>query len=350
MQVLPYNIGIGKFFIDDEKDLFAAVKGLEKNKKVPATGIRNGLKTRNAIRPGMIKDKLRIPIYQGDFDSEGTNPLLNNLVCEVIITGESMPSLLPEGSDVDITIKVDRSEQMQFSAYFPLLNHTEEMQIEIKQTIPPTEEDLNKEITKAKITAKKINALEVTQKLEALEKQLDNEKGSADGKMKILDGLRKELLKLEDAEKTAEWPKTEQELKKVFNAFEDLIRKIKENNDDKDLNMEMVEAHIQEYKNTIDQVIKDKNTKEAKHLIKEIDSLDFNLRNAVSGNALDVQFLKQIDAGFNSFHWKDRTKARQLVNQGLHFASEGKASAVRPILIQLFEMLPDDEKPKDTLV
>jgi molecular chaperone DnaK len=64
--------------------------------------------------------------------------------------------LLPEGSDVDITIKVDRSQLMKFTAYFPLLNHTEELEIEIKQTEPPTEELLTKEITKAKRTAQKL--------------------------------------------------------------------------------------------------------------------------------------------------------------------------------------------------
>lgn len=62
---------------------------------------------------------------------------MNNLVIEVIITGESLPVLLPEGSDVDITIKVDRSLIMKFSAYFPLLDHTEELEIEIKPTEPP---------------------------------------------------------------------------------------------------------------------------------------------------------------------------------------------------------------------
>jgi molecular chaperone DnaK len=168
---------------------------------------------------------------------------------------------LPEGSDVDITIKVDRSQLMKFSAYFPLLNHTEELEIEIKQTEPPTEELLTKEISKAKRTAQKVNANDVSEKLEALEEQLENEKGSADGKMKILDGLRKELLKLDSAEKVAEWPKVEQELKDAFYELEDLIEKIKANSDDDDLNMDKVEAHIQEYKKTIEQVIKDKNTK-----------------------------------------------------------------------------------------
>jgi molecular chaperone DnaK len=349
MQVLPYHIGIGKYFHTDEKDLFHPVKGLEKNKKVPATGVINGLKTRRAIRPGMINDIIRIPIYQGDHNAEGTNPILNNIIFEVIISGESLPALLPEGSDVDITIKVDKSQLMKFTAYFPLLNHTEELEIEIKQTEPPTEEMLTKEISKAKRIAQKVNAGDISEKLEALEEQLENEKGSADGKMKILDGLRKELLKLDSAEKVAEWPTVEQELKDAFYELEDLIEKIKANSDDEDLNMDKVETHIQEYKKTIEQVIKDKNTKEAKHLISEIGSLDFNLRNAVTGNAMDVQFLRHIDSDFNTYNWKDRNKARQLCNQGLQMATAGNTTAIRPILIQLIELMPDEEKPKDTL-
>lgn len=349
MQVLPYHIGIAKFFHTEGKDLFLPVKGLEKSKKVPAVGVANGLKTRSAIRPGMIKDIIRIPIYQGDFNAEGTNPVLNNFITEVIITGESLPALLPEGSDVDITIKVDRSQLMKFTAHFLLLNHTEELEIEIKQTEPPTEELLAKEISKAKRTAQKVNANDVSEKLEALEEQLENEKGSADGKMKILDGLRKELLKLDSAEKVAEWPKVEQELKDAFYELEDLVEKIKAHSDDEDLNIDKVETHIQEYKKTIEQVIKDKNTKEAKHLISEIGSLDFNLRNAVTGNAMDVQVLKHIDSDFNTYHWKDKTKARQLVNQGLQFATAGNTSSIRQILIHVIALMPDDEKPKDTL-
>ncbi len=268
---------------------------------------------------------------------------------QVIITGETMPALLPEGSDVDITIKVDGSQIMKFSAYFPLLNYAEELEIEIKPTEPPTEDFLSKEIAKAKRTAQKVNANEVSENLEALEAQLENDGGSADGKMKIQGGLRKELLKLDSAEKVAEWPKVEQELKDAFYELEDLIEKIKANGDTDDLNMDKVEAHIQEYKKSIEQVIKDKNMKEAKHLISEIGSLDFNLRNAVTGNAMDVQYLKQIDGNFNFYNWKDKNKARQLCNQGLQLAAAGNTTAIRPILIQIIGLMPDSEKPKDTL-
>lgn len=349
MSTLNYNIGIGRWFQTEEKDLFQPVKGLEKNKNIPVTGVINGLKTRSTVRPGMVKDIIRIPIYQGDYNAEMTNPVLSNWITDVIITGENLPALLPEGSDVDITIKVDRSQLMKFTAYFPLLNHTEELEIEIKQTEPPTEEFLTKEISKAKRTALKVNANDVSQRLEELETQLENEGVSADGKLKIQDGLRKELLKLDSAEKIVEWPKAEQELKDAFYELEDLIEKIKKNSDDDDLNMDKVEAHIQEYKSTIEQVIKDKNIKEAKHLISEIGSLDFNLRNAVTGNAIDVQYLKHIDNDFNSYHWKDKNKARQLCNQGLQMATAGNTGGIRNILVQLIALMPDDEKPKDTL-
>lgn len=349
MQVLPYHIGIAKYFHSEEKDLFEPVKGLEKNKKVPATGVRNGLKTRTAIRPGMANDFIRIPIYEGAYNAEGTNPVLNNLIKEVIISGETLPKLLPEGSDVNITIKVDRSRIMQFTAEFPTIEHTEELKIEIKQTEPPTEEFLTKEISKAKRVAQKVNADDVAEKLQVFEEQLENEKGSADGKMKILDGLRKELLKLDGAEKSAEYPKVEEELKEAFFELEDLIEKIKHNGDDDNLNIQQIEAHLEEYRKKVEHIIKEKNIKEAKELTREIGQLDFELRNAVTDNAMDVQFIRHLNDGFNSFHWRDANKARQLLNQGLQMATNGNTSGIRPILQQLVSQLPDNEKPSNTL-
>lgn len=349
MTVLPYNIGIAKYFDEFEKDLFASVKGLEKNQKVPATGIRNGLKTRKAVRPGMIADIIRIPIYQGENDAEGTNPLLNNWVYDVIITGESIPKLLPEGSDVDITIKVDRSEKMTFSAYFPVIDHTEELEVDIKQAEPPKSEFLKKEIALAKRTAKKVNDSETLSNLEKLEEDVDNVGVTADGKLQILDGLRKELLKLEELEKDVLWPEVEQELKDAFYELEDLIDKIKRNKADGELNMEKVEAHLAEYRKLIEHIISEKNTKEAKALVREIGQLDFDLRNAVTGNAMDAQVLKSINNDFGSIKWKNATKARQLINQGLQLANEGKTSSIRPILVQIIGEMSDGEKLKETL-
>jgi len=349
MTVLPYNIGFAKYFDEFEKDLFECVKGLEKNQKVPATGVRNGLKTRKAIRPGIATDIIRISIYQGEHKSDGTNPLLNNWVYDVIITGESIPKLLPEGSEVDITIKVDRSEKMFFSAYFPLIDHTEELDIDINQQIPPESDFLRKEIDSAKKTALKVSDLETLSNLEKLEESVDNVGVTADGRLQILDRFRKELLKLEQEEKNILWPEVEQELKDTFYELEDLIDKIKKNNAECKLNMEKVEAHLAEYRKLIECIISEKNIKEAKALVKEISQLDFELRNAVTGDAIYVQVLQSFNNDFGSIKWKNATKARQLINQGLQLVNDGKTSSLRPILVQIIGEMSDDEKRKETL-
>ena len=351
MTVLPYNIGIAKYFDEFKKDLFECVKGLEKNQKVPATGVRDGLKTRKTVRPGKSEDIIRVPIYQGEHKADGTNPLLNNWIYDVIISGESIPKLLPEGSEVDITIKVDRSEKMYFSAYFPLIEHTEELEIDIKQAEPPKSEFLRSEILLAKKTAQKVNDSETLSKLEKLESDIDNVGLTADGKLQILDGLRKELLKLEEKEKSARWPEVEKELKEAFYNFEDLIKRIKANDDDESINMEMVEAHLNEFRDHIEQIIKGKELRKAIELTEDIESLDREIRNELSNGALDVRRIQYHDNEFEKLKWKDKNKARQLVNQGLRLIAEGHTNKLRPIIIQIWDLRidPEDERPKETL-
>jgi molecular chaperone DnaK len=164
-----------------------------------------------------------------------------------------------------------------------------------------------------------------------------------------MDEYRQILRELEKEEKDAEWPKVEKELKEVFYELEDLVEKIKRNADDENLNMSKIESHLEEYKKKVEHIIKEKNIKEAKELTIEIGKLDFELRNAVTGNAMDVQFLRHINDTFSSYRWKDAYKARQLVNQGLQMAANGNTSGIRNILIQIISLMPDNEKPTNTL-
>lgn len=351
MTVLPYNIGIAKYFDEYESDKFLSVKGLEQNQRVPATGVRNGLKTRQVIRPGLATDIIRIPIYQGEHNADGTNPLLNNWVYDVIITGESIPRLLPEGSDVDITIKLDRSEKMVFSAYFPTIDHTEELEIDIKNAEPPNAAFLKQEITKAKKTAKSFNDTAIYSSLVNLENEIGNLGLTADGRLQIIANLRKELLKLEVLEKSATWPSIEKNLKDAFFSFEDLIRTIKANNDVENLNMDLIEAHLSEYKNQTDQVIRQRDIKTAKNLAEEIEHLDREIRNELSDGALDVRRIQYHHREFERLKWKDKTKARQLVNQGLKMIADGHTKQLRPVILQIWDLRidPEDEIEKETL-
>jgi molecular chaperone DnaK len=113
---LAYNVGIEIKSKSTGKIIFTTVKNLEKNQSIPAVGTRNGLKTQKQIRPGMDSDFIKIPVYEGEHNAEGTRAIYNEHVTDIIISGADLPSLLPENSDVDLTVNIDRSEKITVTA------------------------------------------------------------------------------------------------------------------------------------------------------------------------------------------------------------------------------------------
>lgn len=344
--VLPYHIAIEITDRIQGKDLLTAIKGLEKNQTIPATGVIAGLKTQKAILPGMVSDYIVIPIYQGDYYAEGTTAIHSTHVNDVKITGETLPALLPVGSEVEITVKVDRSEQMSLSVFFPYLSHTEEIPVDIIQSKQIDEDWLATEISKAKKSARKVSSDGIIGRLDELEGQLENEKGSTDGKFKILDNLRKELRTLDTLEQEAEWPKVEKELKDSFYSLEDLLKEVQSNTADNNLNMNAVNAHIQEFRQKIEHIIKAKDIKAGKELIQEIGQLDFALRDAASGGMMDVMVIQHINEDFSNIKWKDAGKARVLLNQAIQSINNGKLGNLRPLVGQIIDVM-DRESAKE---
>ncbi len=127
---LPYNVGIELKDKATGKIIFKTVKGLEKNQSIPAMGIIYGFKTAKAIRPGVESDFLKIPIYEGDHGAEGTRAIFNEHITDIIISGADLPSLLPENSDFDLTVNVDRSQQITVTAYFPSIDFSTELNVQ----------------------------------------------------------------------------------------------------------------------------------------------------------------------------------------------------------------------------
>ena len=338
---LPYHIGIAKYFEDKEKDLFYPVKGLEKNKAISTKdgieGTIKGLKTRSIIEKGNANHKLRIPIYQGDYAAIGTELSLNNLVYEVIITGDKLPGTLLEGSTVDITIKVDESQQMLFNAYFPHLNYSEELEIEIQQEKVRSEASIAKDIANAKQKAQKANRNDVARELDELDEQLKRGAGSDDNKLEIQKGIRDALLKLPSEKE--DWESVENELNESYDQLEGLVDAIENGGGGGNLNVANVKAQFEDIRRKKQQIIAEKNIREAKKLIEEIGALQFNLANAATGGLMDFQYLQNMNDNFNSIKWTNPALARQLIAQGMGLANAGQFNAIRPILIQLVQLM-----------
>lgn len=127
--ILPYNIGIEVEDKQTGKLLFKTIKGLEKSKSLPATGTINGFKTDKPIRPVVESDFIKIPIYQGEHGAEGSRAIFNEHVVDIIIGGADLPIPLPENSDFDLTLNVDRSEKITATAYFPSIDYSYEVNV-----------------------------------------------------------------------------------------------------------------------------------------------------------------------------------------------------------------------------
>ena len=110
---LPYFIGVEVKRRKDGRLIFTSANGLEMNQSLPAKGTLNGLKTQKQIRPGISSDVIKIPIYTADFHSNGSRAIYNEHIYDAKITGDDLPTLLPENSDVDLTMTTDKSGRIE---------------------------------------------------------------------------------------------------------------------------------------------------------------------------------------------------------------------------------------------
>ncbi len=338
---LPYSFGIEIKSKGNDKIVFSEVSGLEKNKSLPAIGTKNGLKTQKQIRPGMESDFIKIPLYQGKYGADGTRAIYNDHVYNIIISGADLPALLPENSDVDLTIGIDKSQEVSIQAYFPYLDHTAEIRVPT-DTVQSVETNwLANEIRKAKGSIEELkedgNLEDKVQKIESeiseLEKRFENNKNDVDGKQEVLANLRKTLKTIDELSETTEWPKLEEELKEEFYRLEKA---------NKDLGNDRSAQVVNQLRNQLEEVLKSQDIKLGKALAEEIHSVFFQLTMVYQL----IGFIRHHNQHFGSYHWKDSHRARQLLNEGLQQIGENpKVDDLHPIAIALINLLPNDERP-----
>ena len=332
---LPYNIGIAIWDDHKEKAIFKAATGLEKNKPVPAVGVINGLSTSKQLRPGLAGDLLTVPIYQCEDDPEaGRSAFLYEYVADVVVTGEEVESLIPENSPVDITLKVDSSEQMTMDIYFPAGDFTVSKSLdtskkqsvsEAEKQIPQMIRDAQRDIDRLVASGIKTDALQ-----NGLNSVMDENKNSQEKKA-VLQHLKEVLRKIEDEEAGTEWERLEQEIREEFERMEKA---------DGELGNDKSHQIVNHLRSRTDQVIRSKDVLMGRELLDQIHTVYFQLTMIYQCMGL----IRNCNNNFGHYRWKDATRARQLVNQGMSIISTNPTvEQLQPIAAQLIELMPDDE-------
>lgn len=353
---LPYHIGIQVWDKKKEITVFKGLKGLEKNQIIKgAVGVSpSGLKTPKQLTAGKVSDVLRIPIFQGEDGLEGKNSFQANYVADVIITGETLPKVVPANSDIEITLTFDQNGAKPVcSVYFPVIDHTEEVDVEIslqpKVEIDWLINEIQTDIKRAnRLSNEKHNdeLLRCCSDLEQLKVDLTNEGGSEDDKMRILNSLRKIRTILDDYETDLEWPKAEADLKNTYYKAEELIERIDEAGLWGDINETNVRQQMEEFKSHIESVIREKDLKLALEITENIMGLMRALVETFRDEGeREKDYINYIDENFSRLPWKDANRARQLVNQAItNINNNGNQSQLEQLCIQI-DNLRDRSNP-----
>ncbi len=332
---LPYNIGIAVWSDTKKRAVFRMAKGLEKSKPVPAVGVVNDLKVPYQLRPGVESDTMRVPVYQvDDFEgAEGRSAALYEYVADVVITGEDVDALVTADSTVDVTLKVDTSEQMTLEVHFLATDTTVEKRLDTskKQSIEDAAKEIDSGIPEAQRSISRLNADGIdTGSLQADLDAVKDEAANSSEKKAVLQHLKEVLRKIEDRDEETEWDRLEKNLREEFDRLERAQN---------ELGNEKTAQLVSQLRQQTDQVIRAKDKKLGHEVLDQIKSLFISLTLVYQCMAV----IRHCNDRFATVQWKNPARARQLLNQGLeNINNNPSAEVLHPIVCGLIDLMPDD--------
>lgn len=342
---LPYNIGIAIWSENKKRGVFKMAKGLEKNKPLPVVGIVNDLKTSKQLRPGIEADILTIPIYQTDdfAEAEGKTASLYEYVADVMITGDDVDCLIPADSSVDVTLKVDSSEQMKVEVHFLATDITIEKELDTskKQSIEDADREIRKGLSDAQSSIARLEEdnVPITDLRAEIETVKEEYANSSEKKM-VLQHLKEVLRKIENLDCGTEWQRLEKELREEFDRLERAQQ---------DLGNDKTSQLVGQLRTQTDNVIRAKDIKMGRDTLEQVKTLFVHLTMVYQC----IGLIRDCHERFGNISWKDSARARQLINRGMEeINAQPTAEKLHPIACSLIDLMPDGEimKNKDGLL
>jgi len=353
---LSFDLCIYAYEPSKGREHLVPLDGLKKNQPLPAKGTGT-FQTQKDLRPGNDKDIIIIPIFSGE---KWTNPIYNDFQGKVLITEKDLDGkFLPKGSKVDLTVEVDESRIIKVGVSFPNLDDEFiEVTLPENKRTPPEKEDLRRELEKAFQSLENIEEeypdLDFTKveqfrdNLNELDSLLAKGGNDFDTRDQVLNRMRVVSIEVDKLQKEGEVPKAMQELT-------DSLEHLKDN--DERFGDEKTNKMVRQLSEQVKTVIQKQDVRMAKDLTKQIHSFAFAIVDKADiGPALEISFIKGFDDEFDMHEWKDRARARQLIEEAKKIINANRAtkSNLKPIVSELFSMLPTAKqkiiKPDDDLL
>ncbi|MDC1025008.1 Hsp70 family protein [Flavobacteriales bacterium] len=348
---LPLHIGIEIVDTRKKRRIFRALAGLEIERPLPAVGLSkpNGeLRTMGQIRPGVIEDKIKIKLYQAEADANGTRSKLHKYSgLEFVICGNDVPKLIPENSVINITVNIDRSQNVTFEAEFPeldiVIDDLPPAPIDSQKITSPEEvEDLLNEANS--IIDDLSSSFPIPDSLEDLKNQSDKiKKDWNDNKDSVQSfrNLQALVLQLDKVLDLQEWPKLEEDIKKSINDLEKLVdecvtKQLKGFEQDK--------SDLESFKTNFNQLQPTKNKSLGQDLLDNINGKIYQITDRHAGKEQAEAYIRSFNNQFSTINWKNTSQARAEVDRGMQMITLGSSeSELKQQLGKIFNQMQDPD-------
>ena len=159
---------------------------------------------------------------------------------------------------------------------------------------------------------------------------VDENKNSQEKKA-VLQHLKVVLRKIEDEDARTEWERLEKEIREEFERLEKA---------DRELGNEKSHQLVTQLRSQTDQIIRSKNVLMGRDILDQITHIYFQLTMIYQCMGL----IRDCNKNFGRFRWKDASRARQLVNQGMAaMANQPTVEQLQPIAAQLIDLMPEED-------
>lgn len=333
--IMPYYTGIAFWDTERKKKIFRAAKGLEKNKALPAIGVVNGLRTSKQLRPGISSDIMTVPVYQcEDSPTTDRNADLYEYVADIVVNGEEVPTLIPENSPIDITLKMNSSEQMTMDIYFPSADFSISKILDTskKQIISEIEKQIHQLIEETRTSLQQMEELGIsTHSLDIELASVISDNRNSNEKKAILQRLKEILRKMEELDSDTEWFRLEKEIRNTFDQLDYAFMH---------MDIKMEERELVHLRQNRDQVLESKNVKIGKNFLEHLT----RVYNHYTLLYQCINFIEDVHSNFQACRWKDVVEARRLVNNAVLMLKQNPSeSEILPFVRQISELLYDEE-------
>lgn len=321
------------------------IQFFEKGVAIPAKK-RKDLHTAISIKRGQGGQLLRVPVVQGDKTRADRNRLIGTL----LIPADKITRDVPAGSDIEVTIEIDKSQLIRTKAFIPVLDEEFEDVLKLESATPDAKE-LSQRLEKAKerlkATREKADNADDAKANDAIQR-VDSEcmvpeaerlrssaTGDADACRQCHNLLNSLESALDDAEDALEWPTLVAEAEKVLEDTRKIVEESKHATSEDKREFTMLERETRE---AIEHRVPDL-------LRRRTDGLRSLLGDVLLRDPGPwVAFFEELKG--KKSEMRDAGMADRLIAQGDRAINNGDVPGLKVAVRELMKLLPESARPK----